>query len=289
MRTFVVAVAAVMLAWGSLAETAATPVITFPESLRGSQDVAALLDFASTCEDQGAFDLAFEALEQAAALRPEEAALQVRLAENGYRMGEAGKPRAFRVAEKVLASATAEASLKARAGMVRALILFERGLNDAAVPGFKEVLSFEADSPRAAIGLAAAETALGDIINASARLDALGAAAQPYDVETRYLLRVALQSFERDRRTFTDAADNHAAYGKLLYRAGRLPDAVLALRRAATQRGTDTATWNLVAAITAQLGDAASTRSACEASLGINPEQPEIRKLLDSLNQPAKP
>jgi Flp pilus assembly protein TadD len=267
------------------AETPARTLI-FPDNLRGTQDAGALLEFARRCEDEGAFDLAAEALVQAVALRPEELALRVRLAENRYRMGAAGKSDAFDEAGLVLAEESASAELKARAGMVRALIQLEQGLWGPAGEGFQEVLAAQPDHTRAAIGLAAVETARGDIGAASARLDGLGAAAQPFDAETRYLLRVALQSFQSERRTFADAADNHAAYGKLLYRAGRLPEAVLALRRAATQRGNDTATWNLVAAIGAQLGDAAATRAACEASLAINPEQPEIAKLLDSVSKP---
>lgn len=282
MRSF----ALILLALAGLAQ-AAEPraILTFPDSLRGTSDAGALLTFAGDCEAQGAYDLAAEALEAASLLRPEETGLRVRLAENAYRAGASGKPRAFEVANELLASSAAPTDHKARAGMVRALILFERGLVGEARAGFEEVLSLESGNARAAIGLAAAEAATGDLLPASARLDALGSAAQPYDVETRYLMRVALDTFGKERRTFTDAPDNHAAYGKLLYRAGRLPEAILALRRAATLRGNDTATWNLVAAIAAQIGDAATTRTACEASLAIKPEQPEIAKLLESVSK----
>ncbi len=96
-------------------------------------------------------------------------------------------------------------------------------------------------------------------------------------------MRWALQHFEQRRHVFPDEPKHHAAYGKLLYRAGRLPDALLALRRAASMSKGDTELWNLVAAIASQLGSAAEASAACEASLKINPEQPEIRALVDSM------
>ena len=80
-----------------------------------------------------------------------------------------------------------------------------------------------------------------------------------------------------------DTAEGHSAHGKLLYRAGLVPEAGAELKLAATLAASDAAAWNLVAAIYAQLGNREETKAACETSLALNPQQPEIRKLLDSV------
>lgn len=263
-----------------------TRILVMPDALYTTFDLAALDDFAKTCEAQESYDLAAEALSRAVKLAPDNPELRARLAEYQYKVGEAGRRPAFEQARAVIGLVDAEPSLRARALLVRGLIYFEQGMLPEAESDFSAALALTPGNVQAEIGLAAAEAARGNLRAASGRLDALGNASQPYDVETRYLLRWALARFEQDRQAFPDAAADHAAYGRLAYRAGRLPDAILALRRAATLAATDPALWNLTAGIAAQLGQAAEVKAACEASLAINPDQPEIRQLLESLAPP---
>lgn len=284
--------AAILMAcsFAACAESATqdTRILVMPDVLYTTSDLAALDDFAKACEAQESYDLASEALSRAVTLAPDNPELRVRLAECQYKVGEAGRSAAFEQARAVTRLVDAEPYLRARALLVSGLIYFEQGMLPEAEKDFAEALSLTPGNVQAEIGLAAAEAARGNLRAASGRLDALGSASQPYDVETRYLLRWALTRFEQDRQVFPDAAEDHAAYGRLVYRAGRLPDAMMALRRAATLTATDPALWNLTAGIAAQLGQTAEVRAACEASLAINPDQPEIRQLLDSL-APAQP
>ncbi|MFM1921244.1 MAG: Tetratricopeptide repeat [Candidatus Hydrogenedentota bacterium] len=284
--------AAVLMACSGAAFAEPAPadarILVMPDALYTSTDLAALDAFAASCEAQESYDLAAEALSRAVTVAPDNPELRVRLAECQYKVGEAGRSVAFEQARSVSQLADAEPALRARALLVSGLIYFEQGMLPEAEKDFSDALSLIPGNVQAEIGLAAAEAARGDLRAASGRLDALGSASQPYDVETRYLLRWALTRFEQDRHVFPDSAEDHAAYGRLVYRAGRLPEAMMALRRAATQTATDPALWNLTAGIAAQLGQAAEVRAACEASLALNPDQPEIRQLLESLG-PAQP
>lgn len=260
-------------------------ILVVPEELHTTNDRGALESFAASCEAQQAYDLAAIVLRRAFLLSPDDLDLRLRLAENLYKVGEAGKPDAFAHADKVAQESTAQGDTLQRALLLRGLLYLEQDLPALAGADFAAILEKDDTHPRATIGMAATETAGAKLVEASTRLDALGSAIQGYDVETRYLLRWALQRFEQDRHVFPDSATNHAAYGKLLYRAGRLPDALMALRRASVLKGNDTELWNLVAAIAAQLGSAAEVRAAGEASLAINPDQPEIRALLESFQE----
>ncbi len=260
-------------------------ILVVPDALHTSNDRAALESFAADCEAQESYDLAAIVLTRAWTISPDDLDLRLRLAENQYKVGQAGKADAFAHADAVAQNPSAGADTLIRARMLRGLLYLEQDLPALASADFAGILEQDDTHARAAIGMAATETAEAKLVEASERLNKLGNAIQAYDVETRYLLRWAMQRFEQDRQVFPDDAAHHAAYGKLLYRAGRLPDALMALRRAATLQGSDTELWNLVAAIAAQLGSAAEVRAAGEASLAINPEQPEIRTLLESFKE----
>ena len=262
----------------------AAPMLALPDGLLRSNDMAAILAAATLAEDQGSYDLAADALRRAVEVRPEEAGPAARLIENLYRTGAAGKDEALARAE-VLLQGGASKEISARVLLVRGLIQLERGNAAAAAQDLDMVLAAESSNVRAGLARAAADAAQGNLVVASQRIDAIGKAGQPYDVETRYLMRWALQGFQQSGQTVPDTAEGHSALGKLLYRAGRLTEAGVELKRAATLAASDPAAWNLVAAIYAQQGNREEVKAACEASLALKPDQPEITKLLDSVSK----
>jgi cytochrome c-type biogenesis protein CcmH/NrfG len=103
------------------------------------------------------------------------------------------------------------------------------------------------------------------------------------------MLRKALLTFERTGGWFEDTAANHAAYAKLLYRAGRITDAVLAARRSVILNEGDYETWNFIAAMQLQVGNLEHAEQAYGHSLTARPDQPEIekqrRQIIDELTR----
>jgi len=173
------------------------------------------------------------------------------------------------------------------ARVLLARLLHREGLYEQAKQRYDEALAREPEHVRAGLGKAALMARAGDINTASALFDAIGAAAQMYDVETRIMLRKALFTYERRGGWFEDNAPNHAAYARLLYRAGRITDAILAARRAVAHDAGDYSTWNFIAAMSMQIGNLENAEQAFGKSLAANADQPDVssarRQLINEL------
>ncbi len=168
--------------------------------------------------------------------------------------------------------------------------LFHReGLYDQAEARYQKVLEWEPENARATVGQAALLARKGEITKASTMIDRIGTAAQPYDVDTRLMLRKALFDFERRKGWFDDNSENHAAYGRLLYRAGRIADALIAARRAVNLEPKDFTVWNFIAIMQIQLGIPEQARQAYDKSLEANPDQPQIEAARNQLINQSKP
>ncbi|MBI1318200.1 MAG: hypothetical protein GC168_04505 [Candidatus Hydrogenedens sp.] len=226
----------------------------FPAALadaaRSTGEIAPLIEFAGDAEQRGDWDLAADALAVAVELRPAETSLTVRRAKDLYKSGPAGKPEAFKIADAVLSAGATDAD----ALFLRGLLYLEQDMPRFAREDFDALLAQDPKSVPARIVLASMEAGEGRIAEAESRLAALGQEAMPYDAETRDLLRRALLRFERDRYTFADTAENHAAYARLLYRAARIPDAILAARRATALAPEDKELWRFLGQMHAQIG-----------------------------------
>src|SRR5690606_19543738 len=72
---------------------------------------------------------------------------------------------------------------------------------------------------------------------------------------------------------------------RLLYLAGRIPEAILAARRAADLAGDRVEIWNFLGAIQSQMGDLNGAIEAYEASLRVQPDQANIQQGLEQLKQ----
>ena len=222
----------------------------------------------------GYYDLAAEQYEKMLAATPGDPELLQALGEAWMKTGPYGVDKALDAFEKSLqCDGTRVDTLSSLAHLYH-----KKGLHEQAEKYYAEVLNHEPLHVRARLGKAVLLVRSGDISAASSLLDEVGAQAQPFDVETRTMLRKSLFVFERRGGWIGDTASNHAAYARLLYRAGRITDAVLAARRAVEIEPTDFETWNFIAAMQLQAGSLENAEKAYARSLEAKPDQPEITK-----------
>lgn len=156
---------------------------------------------------------------------------------------------------------------------------------EAATTAFNGALAIDENDVRAQLGLLVVDVFNGEIAAAGERLGAVGSKAQPYDTTLRQQLRIALADFDTHRRTFSDTAENHFAFARLMYSAARFPEAVQALLRAVTLAPQNTAMLNFLGSFQAQMGDYAGALKSFESSLQADSNQPVVRQSLESLRK----
>jgi Flp pilus assembly protein TadD len=249
-----------------------------------SEDPVVLHRYAAALRSLGDHDLAAGVLTRAVRLAPEEAALWMHLGADLAESGPGVREEAFQALHKSL-ELEAKSPTAAQAHFLLGDLYYREGLFDFAREHQESALRLEPDHVRARIALAALRISAGEVLEGSRDLDALGRRAQPYDAETRVLLREALTDFDAARRVFPDTPEHHAAYARALYRAARFPDAILAARRAATLNPEDFDTWNFIAAVQGQLGNLPQARDAYTKSLEANPDQPQVRAILEEMKE----
>lgn len=250
--------------------------------IKKESEPAPLLAYAETLEAVGDYDLAAEALDRAVRTAPYDAALWGRLGKNLFLAGPGKRREAFSALRQAL-DLDAASPDAAQTWIVMGDLHRKEEMYDLAREDYEKALAISPEDVRARILLAAMKIRGGAVLEGSKDLDALGKAAQPYDAETRVLLREVLADFEEARRWFPDAAEHHAAYARLMYRAGRPADALLAGTRATQLAPKDFEMWNFMAAIYTQIGNAAQARTAYERSLEAKPDQPHIREALAAI------
>ncbi len=250
--------------------------------IQGTQDENAILRYAEVLHELAEYDLAAEALDRLVRRHPEDASMLVRYGENLAAIGPAGRREAFYALHKALSLGNSEVAWRAHAAL--GALYWREGLYDFASDAFEAAHEGNPEDVRSRIAVAACRCRAGEILDATRMLDALGRAAQPFDAETRVMLREALFGFDAARRYFPDTAEHHAAYAKLLYRAGRITDALLAAQRAVRLDAGDVSTWNFLAAMHMQIGNVPQARNAYEQSLKAKPDQPQIRGALEALS-----
>lgn len=251
-----------------------------------SRDPEILRAHAKALRVLGDYDLAAEVLQQALRYVPEDAALWTQLGSDLAESGPLVRKDAFKALQKALAL-DSQSPAAAQTHYALGDLYYRKGLFEFAQEHQEAAVQRDPAHVRARIALAALRIRAGEILEGSRELDALGRSAQPYDIETRILLREALAAFDAARRWFPDTAENHTAYARVLYRAARFPDAILAARRATTINPGDYETWNFVAAIQSQLGNIPQAREAYVNSLEVNPDQPQVRAVLEQMKEAA--
>ena len=161
----------------------------------------------------------------------------------------------------------------------------ENLMPEPAGAAFDSALALDPELVQAKLGKAAVHIFAGEVAAAGDIVELVGRAARPYDVLLRTMIRGALYDFDSNRRLFADTVENHYAYARLLYLAGRIPEAILAARRAADLAGDRVEIWNFLGAIQSQMGDLNGAIEAYEASLRVQPDQANIQQGLEQLKQ----
>jgi len=244
-----------------------------------------LFEYADTVRLLGYFDLAGEAMETVVAREPENARAWAVLGASKIECGPKLEPRGLEALQKSVAlDGASEESAVARVALGK--LYYKQGLYDFASEELEKAVAAAPDDAEAVIRLAALQARGGQIREASDAINALGKAAQPHDALARVLLRECLDTFERDGGIFEDTAENHIAFSKLLYRAARIPEALLAASRAVALNPADFDTLNFAGSMYIQMGNADGARQAYEKSLSVNPDQPTVKDALKQLPPP---
>lgn len=222
----------------------------------------------------GYYDLAAAVYEKQLKNTPDDPALLCALGEAWMKVGPYGEEKAFEALQKSASIAPDNTDTL----ILLANLYHREGLYEQAAQYYEKITAIDPDHVQARLGKAVLAVRSGNITEASEIMNQIGVAAQPYDIQTRIMLRKALLAFERTGGWFEDTAANHAAYAKLLYRAGRIADAVLAAKRSVTLNADDYETWNFIAAMQLQVGNLEHAEQAYGHSLTAKPDQPEIEK-----------
>ena len=236
----------------------------------------------------GYHDLAAQQLERSVKETPEDPNLWRAAGRAWVEAGPAGDERALAALHASL-ERDHDSADAAETWFFIGRVQHRRGEYDPAAESYAAALKCKPDYARAAIGKAALDTRAGRIVEASTALDALGKAAQPYDIETRELLRKALADFQAGGAKVPEEGSAQAAFSKLLYRAARLPEAVAAGRRAVELKPDDVDMLNFLGAMLLQAGREDEAKQAYEKSLAARPDQPHVSEVLKQVSgQPGK-
>ncbi len=155
---------------------------------------------------------------------------------------------------------------------------------DQAEQAYHKSLNF-ADNIWPKVGLAGLNVAQGDMKSAEESLSEIGKALQRYDVPVRVRLREALLVFEQLTKQISDISEQYFAYGHILYRAGRIEDAIAVTNHALFLEPSNWKEWNFLGSVYMQFGYFEDAKNAFVKSIEVEPNQPEIKKLIEDITK----
>ncbi len=249
-----------------------------------SDDVSVLRDYANVCVKMDDYDLAVQAFERATGIQPDDAGLWLSL---GYALMELGPSRANDAAAAYRKTIELNPASETLAGAYVGLgdLYRRQSLHRLARECNQKALEAKPDMRAARLAIAAARVRDGEVLEAANEIDALGVMTGEEASLLGALLPESLQAFELARLTFPDTHEHHLAYAKLLLRAGRNPQALVAAEKAAALGPADYVTWNMVGGLSRQAGNVARAKEAYTKSLEINPDQPRTKEALQALGK----
>lgn len=248
-----------------------------------STDVAVLKDYVTVLMQMGDADLAADVSRQWTRIVPDEAAAWYQLGRSLADMGPGGAAEAVKALNRAL-EIDPQSPQAASTLLLLGKVYRTEGLHDLARQCAEKALAIDASSVPAKLALIAAKIRDGQIAEASADLDELGAIPNEYAGTVPRLFSDAINDYRESRQFFPDTADNHLAYAKLLVHAGKTEDSLAAAERAAGIEPESYTTWNLIGALSNQLGDTTKARKAYQRSLEINADQTRTKEALDALS-----
>ena len=249
-----------------------------------ADDVDVLREYGTVLMKGGDFDLAAEAFQRAAKRAPGDAALWREL---GRALSLLGHPRAREAVDALRHSLAIDPSSTGADDTQAALgrVYRQEGLCDLARECFQKSLELNPDSVPAKMGLIGLKIQDGEMPEASDGIDKLGALSPEYAAQLPGLLSESVQHFQASRLWFPDTAENHIAYAKILFRVGRIEEALEAAERSAKLKPDVYATWNFIGDLSLQLGREGRAREAYARSLELKSDQPMTQERLDSLKK----
>lgn len=248
-----------------------------------SKDLSVRQEYTKALRIRGDFDWAAEVLKGSVALEPSNASLWREYGEALFRGTTELRRQAGPAFQKALElDGTAPEAVRSHTDLGD--VYFDQALYPFARQHYEAALALQADYTPARIGRALMILQAGNLLQGSQELDALGGAAKDFDTLVRTRLRRILADFDRSGR-LEDTVENHQAYCRLAYRAGRPVDALLAAERVLKLDPANVDTLNFVGAVCGQVGNLAQARSAYAKSLEIKPDQPHVRETLQELDK----
>ncbi len=238
-------------------------------------------------EIQGNHDLAVEILEKIIRNNPTNGDYWVRLGFNNMKKGREYLQNAFRCFEKAVKLKLSEKE-KIRLWRSFGDIYWELRQIEPARESYNKALEAGNDI-WSKVGLAGIFVAEGNMKGAEEKLVFIGKELQEYDISVRLRMREALSLFEEQKKVIDNGAENMMAYSHILYRAGRVEDAIATATHALTLNNQNWEGWNFLGSIYLQLGYLKDAEKTFSESLKINSDQPNIKKIVEELSKQDKP
>ncbi|NIA14861.1 MAG: tetratricopeptide repeat protein [Nitrospiraceae bacterium] len=247
-----------------------------------SGDAGVLRDYAEALQYSGDLDLSAGLLAKAAQLTPEDAEAWLSYGRVLAALGDSKAADAAQALRRVVELAP-DMPTGAAAYAILARLYDRQGLYALARECAEKAIAIDPANQAARLAMAAADIRSGRVREAGDTLDALGPLSPELAQKIPSILADSLRGMARSRHTFADTADNHLAYAKILFRIGRMQEALLAAERAAELKEDNYVAHNLVGSLSRQLGRSERARQAFERSLELNPNQPRTREALQAL------
>ncbi|MGC9055108.1 MAG: tetratricopeptide repeat protein, partial [Candidatus Hydrogenedens sp.] len=135
------------------------------------------------------------------------------------------------------------------------------------------------------VGLAGIEVVYGNMKEAEDKLADIGKELQEYDVPVRLRMREALSLFEEQKKNIDEKAETIMAYSHILYRAGRIEDAIATANHALFMNNQNWEGWNFLGSIYLQLGYLKDAEKTFLESLKVNSDQPNLKNIIEELSK----
>lgn len=250
-------------------------------------DVSEGIDlYLDVLEIQSNYDLVVKILEGLVRKHSRNGDYWVRLGWNNMKKGKEWLQDAFSCFEKAVKLKVSEKE-KIRLWRSFGDIYWELRQIEPARESYNKALEIGNDIG-AKVGLAGIDVVDGNMKEAEDRLVSVGKDLQEYDVFVRLRMREALAVFEEQRKNIDEKAETVMAYSHILYRAGRIEDAIATANHALFMNNQDWEGRNFLGSIYLQLGYLKDAEKIFSESLKINSDQPNIKKVVDELSKTEK-
>ncbi len=234
-------------------------------------------------EIQGNHDLVVDILREIIRREPGNGDYWVRLGFNNMKKGRDWIEDAFRCFEKAVKLKVTE---KGTITMWRSLgdIYWELRQIEPARESYQKALEIGKDI-WSKVALAGIDVVEGNMKDAEGKLVSIGKDLQEYDAPVRLRMREALCMFEEQKKNIDENPEEMMSYSHILYRAGRVEDAIATANQALFLSNQNWEGWNFLGSIYLQFGYLKDAERAFLESVKINTDQPNVKKIIQELSK----